>query len=534
MTADAASSSASRASCSRGSGRHIRHVAIVGGGTAGWLAAGMLSRALAGSGTAITVVESPEIGTIGVGEATIPPIIDLLGFLGVDLADFVRHTQATFKLGIRFRDWRTPGHSYWHPFGTFGSSFNRRPFQHYWQRARAAGTALRFNDFSLCAALADEGKFRFPDASVPGPAAGLRYALHFDAGLVAQYLRAYAERGGVSRLERTVAAATETDKGLLDELVFSDGSRLRADLFLDCSGFRGLLIEQTLKTGYLAWQDVLPCDRAIALPSAVAGPRMPYTQALARAAGWHWRIPLQQRIGNGYVYSSEHVTDEQALADLKAEVTQPLGEPRLLRFTTGRRKLLWNRNCIALGLASGFLEPLESTSIHLVTSGLYHLLEHFPDRDFDQANIDAYNARVIDEVEVIRDFIVLHYCRTQRRDTPFWQQCGALPIPASLRERIELYQGTGRVQTRGRELFTELSWFYILDGLGIEPRAYDPLADVLEPAQLARALQMLRGEVLKEVRTAEAHDRFFSPGSRYTADAALPRTNSEPARVAAR
>jgi tryptophan halogenase len=510
------------------SDRQIRSVAIVGGGTAGWLAASMLARVLSGTGTGITVIESPEIGTIGVGEATIPPIIDLLAFLGIDLADFVRNTQATYKLGIRFRDWRAAGHSYWHPFGTFGSSFNRRPFYHYWHQARARGEPLRFNDFSLCAALADTGKFRFPDPNAQGPAAGLRYALHFDAGLVARYLRAYAERLGVTRLERTVTAATQTPQGLLDELIFADGGRLRAQLFLDCSGFRALLIEQTLKTGYLSWQDLLPCDRAVALPSAVAGPRPPCTQAHARAAGWQWRIPLQHRIGNGYVYSSTHLSDAEALADLVAQAGTPLAEPRLLHFHTGRRRLFWNRNCVALGLASGFLEPLESTSIHLVTSGLYHLLEHFPDRDFDPANIAAYNARLIDELEGVRDFIVLHYCLAQRRDTPFWRHCGSMSIPASLGERIELYRGTGRVRTRPGELFTDLSWFYILDGLGIEPAAYDPLIDAVDPGSPAAALQTLRAQLSDEVRRAPLHDSFFTPGTPFAASAARARASGEP------
>jgi len=292
----------------------VRSLAIVGGGTAGWVAASVLSRALPTQSCAITVIESPEIGTIGVGEATIPPFVDLLRFLDIDEADFVRQTQSTFKLGIRFNDWRLIGHSYWHPFGTFGSSINRRPFYHYWHKAKAAGALPRFNDYSLCAALGDEGKFRFPDLSAQGPAAGLRYALHFDAGLVARYLRAYAERRGVTRLERTVAAATQNAQGFLDELVFADGSRLRADFYIDCSGFRGVLIEQTLKTSYVSWNDVLPCDRAVALPTELARARPPYTQASARAAGWHWRIPLQHRAGNGYVYSSEHLSDEQALA----------------------------------------------------------------------------------------------------------------------------------------------------------------------------------------------------------------------------
>jgi len=352
--------------------KRLKHIAIVGGGTAGWVAASVLARALYDYGCAITVIESPDIGTVGVGEATIPPFLDLLRFLDINEADFVRHTQATYKLGIKFQDWREIGASYWHPFGTFGSSINRRPFHHAWQKAKAEGFKPRFNDFSLCAALGDQGRFLFPNPSDPGPIGGLRYALHFDAGLVARYLRAYAERLGVVRLERTVASATQRDDGFLDQLVFTDNTRLKADLYIDCSGFRGVLIEQVLKTGYLDWSAVLPCDRAVAVQTQLAGPRAPFTQASARPAGWRWRIPLQHRAGNGYVYSSAHISDDDAARDLLDQVGEtPVSDPRLVKFVTGRRRLFWNRNCVTLGLASGFLEPLESTSIHLVISGIY-------------------------------------------------------------------------------------------------------------------------------------------------------------------
>jgi len=501
--------------------RRIRSVAIVGGGTAGWLAASMLARALPGTGIVISVIESAEIGTVGVGEATIPPIIDMLRFLRIDERDFLQHTNATFKLGIKFIDWRGPGHGYWHPFGTFGAPINRRPFYHCWQRARAAGLELRFNDFSPCAALGDAGRFRFPDTQPDAPAAGLRYALHFDATLVAKYLRSYAERLGVTRLERTVAGATRREDGGIDALRFSDGSQLQADLYIDCSGFRGVLIEQTLATGYVDWSALLPCDRAVAFPSAVLSARPPYTQSLARSAGWHWRIPLQHRTGNGYVYSSAYLSEQQALEDLTTTVgAPPQAEPRFLRFVTGRRKLLWNRNCLALGLASGFLEPLESTSIHLVTSGVYHLLEHFPDRNFDQANIDLYNSRVIEEVEAVRDFIVLHYCLAGRDDGPFWSYCRSMALPDTLRERIELYRGTGRIRVRAGELFTDLSWFYILEGLGVSPGSYDPLMDVIELGQLREILASLRATTAALAGAAAPHDSYFparSPGERTAA-----------------
>ena len=446
----------------------IKRIAIVGGGTAGWMAAAILARALPGTGTVITVIESPDIGTVGVGEATIPPMIDLLRFLNINEGDFVRHTLATYKLGIKFTDWRRIGESYWHPFGTFGSMINLRPFHHAWHKARADGLAPRFNDFSLCAALGESGRFRLPDPAAQGPAAGLRYALHFDASLVAAYLRAYSERLGVVRLERTVAdAVLRSDDGFLEELVLSDGAHHPADLFIDCSGFRGVLIEQILGTGYVEWRDVLPCDRAVAMPTAHRGPAPPYTEASARGAGWRWRIPLQHRAGNGYVYCSGYLGDDAALEDLMAAVgEQPLMEPRRLRFVAGRRRLFWNRNCVALGLASGFLEPLESTSIHLVMSGVYKLLEHFPDQGFAQSNIDSYNEELIQEMERIRDFIVLHYCLTERTDTPFWSYCRSMKLPDSLLARIELYRHTGRIRARAGELFTDLSWFYIFEGLG--------------------------------------------------------------------
>jgi tryptophan 7-halogenase len=492
----------------------IRRIAIVGGGTAGWIAASILSRALAGLGCAITVIESPDIGTIGVGEATIPPIIELLRFLSIDEADFIRNTQSTYKLGIKFHDWKTIGHSYWHPFGTFGATINRRPFFHAWQKAQAAGLSPSFNDFSLCSALGDAGKFEFPDPRAQGPVSGLRYALHFDAGLVARYLRAYSEHLGVTRIERTVATATRRDDGFIEALVFADGTQLAADLFIDCSGFRGVLIEQILETGYIDWSDVLPCDRAVAMPSQIIGARAPYTQASARPAGWRWRIPLQHRAGNGYVYASAHISDDDACADLLAEVGEtPLADPRPLRFVTGRRRRFWNRNCIALGLASGFIEPLESTSIQLVINGVFNLLDHFPDRNFDAANIAAYNTELIEEIEHIRDFVVLHYCTTQRSDTPLWRYCQAMPLPDSLRERIAIYRGTGRIRSKAGQLFTDLSWFYIFDGMGIRPTAHDPLIEQVPMADLERFFADIAASTSHALAAAPSHDSHFIASS---------------------
>ncbi|MDP9083166.1 MAG: tryptophan 7-halogenase [Pseudomonadota bacterium] len=495
--------------------QRIRRIAIVGGGTSGWMAASMLARALPGTRTAITVIESPDIGIIGVGEATIPPIIDVLRFLNIDEGDFIRHTQATYKLGIKFNDWKCVGESYWHPFGTFGAPLGRRPFFHAWHKARVAGLALRFNDYSGCAALGDEFKFRYPDPNPDSPASGLRYALHFDAALVAKYLRSYAERLGVERWGRTVAGAQRRPDGFLEALQFADGSTLPADLFIDCSGFRGVLIEQVLGAGYLDWTAMLPCDRAVACPSETQGRRAPYTQSTARSAGWQWRIPLQHRTGNGYVYCSEHCSDDEAAAELLDSLGgPPLADPRFLKFTTGRRKVFWSHNCVALGLASGFLEPLESTSIHLVTSGLYHLLEHYPDVHFDQSNIDSYNSEVSHEFDRIRDFIVLHYCLTQREDTPLWRYCRSMPLPESLQQRIELYRRTGRVRWRSGELFTDVSWFYIFEGLGVRPDDYDPLLDVVTLEQLKEILASLAASTAALRRAAPLHDSYFAPRAR--------------------
>jgi tryptophan halogenase len=491
--------------------RRIRSIAIVGGGTAGWLAASILARA-APAGTAISVIESGQIAPIGVGEATIPPFVDLLRFLGIDETEFVRATGATYKLGIVYRDWLLPGHEYWHPFGTFGTTIDRRPFHHYWHRALAANRNPRIGEFSLCAALGAAGKFRFPDPRASGAAAGLRYALHFDAATVAGFLRHFAAGLGVQRLERTVATATRRADGFIEELVFTDGERLGADLYIDCSGFQGVLIEQVLHSGYVDWRAVLPCDRAVAAPTAISGNRPPYTLASARASGWQWRIPLQHRFGNGYVYSSAHVSDAAATDDLLGKVGTPLAEPRVLRFTAGHRRHLWSHNCVALGLASGFLEPLESTSIQLVINGVFNLLDHFPDRAFDPANIAAYNRELTEELEQIRDFLILHYWGTLRDDTPFWREVHAVRLPESLRQRIELYRGTGRIRARSGELFTDLSWFYIFAGLGMRPAAPDPLIDEGAVARAENVLYSLRQNIAREVRAARAHDSYFAPG----------------------
>ncbi len=498
-------------------GRPVRAIAIVGGGTAGWIAASVLARALGPAGLFISLVESPKIGTVGVGEATIPPILDLLRFLGINEKDFVRHTQATYKLGIKFQDWRRLGEAYWHPFGAFGTPIARRPFLNAFLAARAQDLPVRTDDYSVCAKLAEAG--RFPDpAQMASLGADFRYALHFDASLVADYLAAYAKHLGVRHIQAEVQDVHLDAHGYIAGLQLDSGETLAADLFIDCSGFRGLLIEGALKTGYCDWSRHLPCNRAYAVQTARQDPLAPYTLSRARTAGWTWRIPLQHRTGNGHVYCSDYIADQTALDDLMAGLDgPPVTDPRLLRFTTGRRRKVWNKNCIALGLAAAFLEPLESTSIHLVVSGVYNLLEHFPDLDFVPSNIDAYNAEIEAELRSVRDFIILHYKATERSDAPFWTHRREEDIPDSLKQRIDYFCSHGRLPTRAGELFTDQSWFWVLHGMGLQPERYDPLLDVVPQAQLSDILAKLAAEVAGVVARAPLHAQHFPRSAAFTA-----------------
>ena len=499
----------------------IKRIAIVGGGTAGWIAASALAKKV-GHTCSIQLIESPDIPTVGVGEATIPGIIDFIRFLGIEQNDFLEHVQATIKLAIRFIDWHHIGHRYWHPFGPFGVFIDRLPFYHFWHKAKANGLDVDLRDFNLEIAMAEQNRFIFPGNSL-GIAQQLRYALHFDAGLVARYLRLYAEHRGVERLERSVSGATLREDGSIEAVVFKEGDRLEADLFIDCTGFRGVLIEGALQTGYVDWTHLLPNNRAVAMQVPNQIPRGPYTTATARPAGWQWKIPLQHRVGTGYVYSSEHISDDAALQDLLAQPgnSEPLTEPRFIRFVTGHRRKFWNKNCVALGLGSGFIEPLESTSIHLIISGVYAQLDHFPDATFDPVNIAHYNKQVIDEFERVRDFIILHYCTTQRIDTEYWRHCQNLPLPEDLAERIDIYKRTGRIFQKRHEVFVELSWFFVMEGMGLRPRIYDPLVDATNWEEAMRVMASLRKNVAAEAAAAPLHDSFYP---------ATPRTDIAPAR----
>ncbi|MFC5524741.1 tryptophan halogenase family protein [Rhodanobacter ginsengisoli] len=503
----------------------IQRVVIVGGGTAGWMTAALLARAL-GSQVKIQLVESDEIGIVGVGEATIPSIRLINQFLGLDEDDLLRATHGTFKLGIEFNDWRRLGDSYMHAFGDIGLPLGLIGFHHYCLRdmhertnAASAGAADSKRagapdlwTYSLNATAARQHRFGRMERVGSSPLTGIKYAYQLDAIAYGQYLRRHIDPAIVQRIEgRIVDVQLRADDGFIESVQLASGERVAGDLFIDCSGFRGLLIEGALKTGYDDWTQWLPCDRALAVASERVGPMRPYTQASARTAGWQWRIPLQHRSGNGHVYCSRFVSDDEATAQLLANLEgAPLADPRPLRFTTGMRRQSWNRNCVALGLSAGFMEPLESTSIHLIQSGVNRLLALFPDRHCDVALSTEYNRQTRFEYERIRDFLILHYKATERDDSPFWRQCAQMEIPESLARRIALFRGNGSIFREADELFTEVGWLQVLLGQGIEPQRHHPLADALDQDQLDEFLGNIRTLVGRAAGTLPPHERFVA------------------------
>ena len=490
----------------------IKSIAIVGGGTAGWMTAAALSKILGRDYATITLVESDAIGTVGVGEATIPQINIFNRMLGINEDEFVRRTKGSFKLGIQFVDWGRKGHTYFHPFGKYGVDMEGVSFHAYWQRLYSQGLAPWIDEYSLQSKAAEMGKFMRPIDAGKSPLSTIAYAFHFDAGLYALFLREYAEAAGVTRREgKIVQVHQRSGDGFIESVELEDGSRIEADLFIDCSGFHGLLIEGAMKSGYVDWSNYLPCNRAMAVPCAGLDAMTPYTRSTARDAGWQWRIPLQHRIGNGIVYCSDFISDDQVRDTLLANLDgEPLAEPRIIKFTTGHRNHYWIKNCVAIGLASGFMEPLESTSIWMIQSGIARLLSNFPDQSFAQVDIDRYNRVLTTETEEIRDFLVLHYKVTERDDTPFWNYCRNMDVPDRLAEKMEVFGNSGRCFRENEELFNDTSWFAVMTGQLMSPRRYDPVADLLTVEETQARLSQIQTAVINSAEYMPKHRDFIA------------------------
>ncbi len=487
-------------------------IVVVGGGTAGWMTAAALAKVLQGR-YPITLVESDDIGTIGVGEATIPMIQLFNQVLEIDEAAFMRATQGTFKLGIEFVDWGRPGDRYMHGFGRFGQDLWTVPFDQYWQRRHQAGRADPLERYSINRMAALSNRFMRADPTMGNsPLAEIVHAYHFDAGLYARFLRDYAEARGVQRVEGRIEDVwLRAGDGHVAAVRLEGGRQVNGSLFIDCSGFRGLLIEEALKTGYEDWSHWLPCDRAVAVPCASAPDLLPFTRSTALRAGWQWRIPLQHRIGNGHVFCSRYISEDEATATLMAGLDgEPLASPRTLRFVTGMRKQAWNRNVVAIGLSSGFLEPLESTSIHLIQTAIARLLTFFPDAGFSAEDVDEYNRQSRFEIEKIRDFIILHYHLNQREDAPFWAACRDMPIPESLQRRIALYRRHGRIVRESNELFAEMAWLQVMHGQNLEAEGHHPLADLIDEQEVDSYLQSIRDVIGSCVNVMPTHADFIA------------------------
>lgn len=491
----------------------IRKIVIVGGGTAGWMAAAALGKIIGTlPGLSIRLVESEAIGTVGVGEATIPQINLFNAMLGLDEMEFMRETHATYKLGIEFVDWTRIGHRYIHPFGYHGLDMAGVEFHHHWLKGQRAGDTSRLDEYAISAMAAKAEKFMWPPPNQPkSPLAQIGYAFQFDAGRYARYLRARAERQGVERIEgRIVDVEQHPETGFVTAVKLESGARIEGELFIDCSGFRALLIGQKLGIGFVDWSEWLPCDRAVAIPCTLAGDRQPLTRSTARPSGWQWRIPLQHRIGNGHVYCSEYMSEDEATAWLLANLDgEPLAPPNPLRFQAGHRAKAWEKNVVALGLAGGFLEPLESTSIHLVQTGIARLMTLFPTREFKPAEIERYNRMTVQEYVDIRDFLVLHYSATERDDTPFWNFCRNIDPPPGLADKLAMFRSSGRVFREHNELFTETSWESVLIGQGIEPGGYHPAADLLSDAETLKRLASIRGTIARVVEQMPTQEEFL-------------------------
>lgn len=489
----------------------IKSIAIIGGGTAGWMSACALAKVLGPNYASITLVESEEIGIVGVGEATIPQIGIFNRLLGIDENEFVRRTKGTFKLGIEFVDWGKIGKTYFHPFGKYGVDMEGVSFHAYWQRLANDPAFADAEDFSLMALAAKQRKFMRPFDAGNSPLSGIAYAFQFDAGLYALYLRNLAEQMGVQRIEGRINAVNQhPESGFIESVTLNSGAQVSADLFIDCTGFHALLIGKTLGVPYVDWSHHLPCNRAIAVPCASVEDLTPFTRSTARTAGWQWRIPLQHRTGNGHVYCSEYMSDDEACSILLANLDgEQLADPRFIRFTTGHRACFWEKNCVAIGLSSGFMEPLESTSIWMIQNGISRLLANFPDRGFDPVHRDRYNRLLLAESEFIRDFLVLHYKVTQRDDSAFWDYCRNMPVPERLAEKIRIFESSGRCFRENDELFNDTSWFAVMTGQGLQNQDYDAVADLMSENECRSRLRQIKEAVANSAAYMPTHRQFI-------------------------
>jgi tryptophan halogenase len=482
----------------------VKKVVIVGGGTAGWMTAASLAK-LIGKNLDITLIESDEIGTVGVGEATIPTMMTLHQLLKINEQEFMAEVQATFKLGISFENWKNVDQSYIHSFGFTGQDCWAAGFQHFWLKGKERGISKEFGDYSVELQAAKGNKF----AVLPNN--GLNYAYHIDASLYAKFLRRLAERHNTKRVEGKITVVNQHDNGDIKSVVLASGKIIQGDLFIDCSGFAGLLIEKTLNTEFEDWSQWLPCDSAIAVQTRSVRDPIPYTRAIARESGWQWRIPLQSRVGNGLVFCSKYLTDQEAtqtlLSNLEGEV---LTEPRVIKFRTGQRTQHWNRNCIALGLAGGFVEPLESTSIHLIQRGIIRLMQMFPFDGVVEPDVQEFNTQMKDEFYFIRDFIVMHYHLTERTDTEFWRHCKTMKIPDSLQHRLDLFKKTGRIFQQAGDVFAENSWSQVMLGQGLIPEHYHPIVDMMSDDELEQFLKKISISVEQTVSQLPSHQQFLS------------------------
>jgi tryptophan halogenase len=489
----------------------IQKIVIVGGGTAGWMAAAMLSQYFKNKSVSIELIESDEIGTVGVGEATVPGIARLNQMLQIKELDFIRATQATFKLGIEFKDWYKKDDSFFHPFADYGTSIGGKSFYACWLKAHKAGYQGRLEEFCFSTQLARQNRFAQPDIQTTTPLIFYNYAYHFDASLYAKFLRTYAEARGVKRIEGKIKAVNvNSENGFVASVDLESGINVSGELFIDCSGFKALLIEETLKTGYEDWSHWLPCDSAIALQTQNIEEPAPYTRSTAHEAGWQWRIPLQNRVGNGYVYCSRYISDEQAIKTLVGNVTgKHLTQPRVIKFTTGMRKKFFNKNCVALGLASGFLEPLESTSISLIQTGVEKLLEFFPDRSFDQHKIDQVNEINRQEYEGVRDFIILHYKANQRTDSEFWKSVRDMDIPLTLQTKIAAFKCDGQFIRYEQDSFLDASWLSMYNGFHIFPEQCSVDVADMDVHQLKLTLDKMKAVLRDGLQYAPSHKDFL-------------------------